>query len=128
MLNEFIVLILIKKEAEIRALKAEIVRIDSEKVQPTLFTSSAPLPVINPTYHPFLPSTSSRTYEPSKLFGMTHTMFPPTPQPQSKPKKTPKSVPVPKPIPKQNPQTSKFEPSPSPSPTSLPESTQPPPI
>ncbi|KAH9792603.1 hypothetical protein KPL71_004191 [Citrus sinensis] len=57
-----------KKETEIRALKAEIARIDSEKVQLTLFTSSAPLPVINPTYHPFLPSTSSRTYEPSRLF------------------------------------------------------------
>ena len=28
-----------KKEAEIRALKEEIARIDSEKVQPTLFTS-----------------------------------------------------------------------------------------
>ena len=66
--------------------------------------------------------------EPSKLFGMTHTLFPPHPLPQSKPKKTPKSVPVPKPIPQQNPQTSRFEPSPSPSPTSLPESTQTPPI
>ena len=117
-----------KKEVEIRALKAEIARIDSEKVQPTLFTSSAPLPVINPTYHPFLPSFSSRTYEPSELFGMTHTLFPPHPQPQPKPKKTPKPAPVQKPIPQQNPQTSRFEPSPSPSPTSLPESTQPPPI
>ncbi|KAH9668353.1 hypothetical protein KPL70_021379 [Citrus sinensis] len=57
-----------KNEAEIRALKAKIARIDSERVQPTLFTSFAPLPVINPTYHPFLPSFSSRTYEPSKLF------------------------------------------------------------
>ena len=92
-----------KKEAEIRDLKAEIARIDSEKVQPTLFTSSAPLLVINHTYHPFLPSTSCRRYEPSKIFGMTHTLFPPTPRPQSKPKKTPKSVPVPKPIPQQNP-------------------------
>ncbi|KAH9792634.1 hypothetical protein KPL71_004206 [Citrus sinensis] len=59
---------------------------------------------------------------------MTHTLFPPTPRPQSKPKKTQKPTPVPKPIPQQNPQTSRFEPSPSPSPTSLPESTQPPPI
>ncbi|KAH9698032.1 hypothetical protein KPL71_023850 [Citrus sinensis] len=67
---------------------------DSEKVQPTIFTSFAPLPVINPTYHPFLPSTSSRTYDPSKLFDMTHTLFPLHPRPQSKPKKTPKSVPV----------------------------------
>ncbi|KAH9763309.1 hypothetical protein KPL70_001121 [Citrus sinensis] len=57
-----------KKEAEIRALKGEIARIDSERVQPTMFTSSAPLPVIKPTCHPFLPSFSSRTYEPSKLF------------------------------------------------------------
>ncbi|KAH9792669.1 hypothetical protein KPL71_004225 [Citrus sinensis] len=57
-----------KKKAEVRALKAEIARIDSEMVQPTLFTSSAPLPVINLTYHPFLPSFSSRTYEPSNLF------------------------------------------------------------
>ena len=30
-----------KNEADIRALKVEIARIDSEKVQPTLFTSSA---------------------------------------------------------------------------------------
>ena len=59
-----------KKEAEIRALKAEIARIDLEKVQPTLFTSSSPLPVINSTYYPFLPFISSRTYEPSKLFGI----------------------------------------------------------
>ena len=88
-----------KKEAKIRALKAEIARIDLEKVQPTLFTSSAPLPVINPTYHPFLPSTSSQTYEPSRIFGMTHTLFPPHPRPQPKPKKTPKLVPVQKPIP-----------------------------
>ncbi|KAH9801842.1 hypothetical protein KPL71_001175 [Citrus sinensis] len=117
-----------KKEAEIRALKAEIARIDSERVQPTMFTSSAPLPVIKPTCHPFLPSFSSRTYEPSKLFGMTHTLFPPHPRPQPKPKKTPKPALVQKPIPQQNPQTSRFEPSPSPSPTSLPESTQPPPI
>ena len=56
-----------KKEAEIRALKTKIARIDSEKVQPTMFTSYAPVLVINPTYHPFLPSFSSRTYEPSKL-------------------------------------------------------------
>ena len=103
----FIVLILIKKEeVEIRALKAEIARIDSEKVQPTLFTSSAPLPVINPTYYPFLPSTSSRTYDPSKLFGMTCTLFPPHPRLQLKPKKTPKPVPIQKFIPQQNPQTS----------------------
>ena len=77
-----------KKEGEIRALKAEIARIDLEKVQPTLFPSSAPLPIINPTYHPFLPSTSSRTYERSRLFGMIHTLFPPHPRPQPKPKKT----------------------------------------
>ena len=109
-------------------MKAEIARIDSERVQPTLFTSSAPLLVINPTYHPFLPSFSSRTYEPSKLFGMTYTLFPPHPRPQPKLKKTPKPAPVQKPIPQQNPQTSRFEPSLSPSPTSLPESTQPPPI
>ena len=104
-------------------MKAEIAIIDLEKVQPTLFTSSAPLPVINPTY-PFLPSTSSRTYDPSKIFGITHTLFPPHPRPQSKPKKTPKLVPVQKSIPQKNPQTSRFEPSP----TSLPEYTQPPPI
>ncbi|KAH9649328.1 hypothetical protein KPL70_025939 [Citrus sinensis] len=65
-----------KKKLRLRALKAEIARIDSEKVQPTLFTSSAPLPVINPTYHPFLPSTSSRTYEPSRLFDSSIENFP----------------------------------------------------
>ena len=107
-------------------MKAEIARIDSEKVQPTLFTSSASLLVINPTYRPFLPSFSSQTYEPSKLFGMTHTLFPPHPRSQPKPKKTPKPAPVHKPIPHHIPQASRFEPSPSPSPTSLPESTQPP--
>ena len=92
-----------KREAEIRALTVEIARINSEKVQPTLFTSSAPLPVINATYHPFLPPTSSRTYDPSKHFGMTHTLFPS--KPPSKPKKTPN--PLPKSMPQTNPQTSR---------------------
>ena len=116
-----------QKEAEIKALKAEIARIDSEKVQPTLFTSSAPLHVLKPTYHPVLPPTSSRTYDPPKLFGMTHTFFPP--KPTLKPKKTPN--PLLKSIPQQNPQSSRFEPSPSLSPPTLPMTTSlsiPPPV
>ena len=68
-----------QKEAKIKALKAEITRIDSEEVQPTLFTSSASLPIINLTYYPFLPPPSSRRYDPSKLFRMTHTIFPSIP-------------------------------------------------
>ena len=112
-----------QNEAEIKALKAEIARIDSEKVKPTLFTSSAPLHVLKPTYHPVLPPTSSRTYDPFELFGMTHTLFPS--KPPLKPKKTPKFIPP------QNPQLTKFEPSPSLSPPTLPMTTSlsiPPPV
>ena len=65
-----------QKEREIRCLKAELNQIESEKYRPTLFTTSPPIPSIGPTYHPFASMLSPiKQYEPSKLFGMTHTLF-----------------------------------------------------
>ncbi|KAH9704956.1 hypothetical protein KPL70_011680 [Citrus sinensis] len=80
-----------QKEREIRRLKAELDQIESEKQRPTLFTTSPPIPSIGPTYHPFASMLSPiRQYDPSKLFGMTHTLFrdhplPPPPKPQPRP-------------------------------------------
>ena len=54
-----------KKEAEIRKLKAELSRIDAEKVRPSLFTQPQPTPVSSPifdTYAPFY--TPSRPQRP----------------------------------------------------------------
>ncbi|KAH9763004.1 hypothetical protein KPL70_001026 [Citrus sinensis] len=87
-----------QKEREIRCLKAELDQIESEKQRPTLFTTSPPIPSISPTYHPFGSMLSPiRQYDPSKLFGMTHTLFrdnplPPSPKPKPKPKPQPRPV------------------------------------
>ncbi|KAH9705005.1 hypothetical protein KPL70_011698 [Citrus sinensis] len=87
-----------QKEKEIRRLKAELDQIESEKQRPTLFTTSPPIPSIGPPYHPFASMLSPiRQYDPSKLFGMTHTLFrdnplPPLPKPKPKPKPQPRPV------------------------------------
>ncbi|KAH9686137.1 hypothetical protein KPL70_014250 [Citrus sinensis] len=87
-----------QKEREIRSLKAELAQIESEKQRPTLFTTSYPIPSIGPPYHPFASMLSPiRQYDPSKLFGMTHTLFrdnplPPPPKPKPKPKPQPPPV------------------------------------
>ncbi|KAH9763280.1 hypothetical protein KPL70_001109 [Citrus sinensis] len=87
-----------QKEREIRRLQAELAQIESEKQRPTLFTTSPPIPSIGPTYHPFTSMLSPiRQYDPSKLFGMTHTLFrdnPLPPPPKPKPKLKPQPQPV----------------------------------
>ncbi|KAH9769395.1 hypothetical protein KPL71_011984 [Citrus sinensis] len=89
-----------QKEREIRRLKAELAQIESEKQRPTLFTSSPPIPSISPTYHPFASMLSPiKQYDPSKLFGMTHTLFrdnplPPPPKPKPKPRPQPRPAPL----------------------------------
>ncbi|XP_024042782.1 putative uncharacterized protein DDB_G0290521 [Citrus clementina] len=88
----------VQKEREIRRLQAELAQIESEKQRPTLFTTSPHIPSIGPTYHPFASMLSPiRQYDPSKSFGMTHTLFrdnplPPPPKPKSKPKPQPRPV------------------------------------
>ncbi|KAH9780593.1 hypothetical protein KPL71_008137 [Citrus sinensis] len=83
-----------QKEREIRWLKAELDQIESEKHRPTLFTKSTPMPTISPTYHPFSPMLAPmKPYDPSKLFGMTHTLLKNMPQPPK-----PKPKPQPRPI------------------------------
>ncbi|KAH9734956.1 hypothetical protein KPL71_017574 [Citrus sinensis] len=85
-------------EREIRRLKAELDQIESEKQRPTLFTTSPLIPFIGPTYHLFASMLSPiRQYDPSKLFGMTHTLFrdnplPPPPKSNLKPKHQPLPV------------------------------------
>ncbi|KAH9686179.1 hypothetical protein KPL70_014272 [Citrus sinensis] len=87
-----------QKEREIRRLKAELDHIKSEKQRPTLFTTSPSIPSIGPTYHPFASMLSPiKQYDPSKLFGMTHTLFRDNPLPPP-PKPTPKPKPQPRPI------------------------------
>ena len=87
-----------QEEWEIRRLKDELDQIESEKQRPTLFTASLLIPSIGPTYHPFASMLSPiRQYDPSKLFGMTHTLFrdnplPPPPKPKPKPKPQPRPV------------------------------------
>ncbi|KAH9780742.1 hypothetical protein KPL71_008199 [Citrus sinensis] len=89
-----------QKEREIRRLKAELAQIESEKQRPTLFTTSPPIPSIGPTYHLFASMLSSiKQYDPSKLFGMTHTLFrdnplPPPPKPKPKPRPQPRPAPL----------------------------------
>ncbi|KAH9716919.1 hypothetical protein KPL71_021635 [Citrus sinensis] len=89
-----------QKEREIRCLKAELAQIDSEKQRPTLFTTSPAIPSIGPTYHPFASMLSPiKQYDPSKLFGMTHTLFrdnplPPPPKPKPKPRPQPRPAPL----------------------------------
>ncbi|KAH9671198.1 hypothetical protein KPL70_017265 [Citrus sinensis] len=87
-----------QKERKIIRLKAELDQIESEKQRPTLFTTSPPIPSINPTYHPFASMLSPiRQYDPSKLFGMTHTLFRDNPLPLP-PKPKPKPKPQPRPV------------------------------
>ncbi|KAH9769166.1 hypothetical protein KPL71_011894 [Citrus sinensis] len=87
-----------QKEREIRRLKAELAQIESDKQKPTLFTTSPPIPSVGPTYHPFASMLSPiRQYDPSKLFGMTHTLFRDNPLPPP-PKPKPKSKPQPRPV------------------------------
>ncbi|KAH9716860.1 hypothetical protein KPL71_021602 [Citrus sinensis] len=89
-----------QKEREIRRLKAELAQIESEKQRPTLFTTSPPIPSISPTYHPFASMLSPiKQYDPSKLFGMTHTLFrdnplPPSPKPKPQPRPQPRPAPL----------------------------------
>ncbi|KAH9752126.1 hypothetical protein KPL71_014577 [Citrus sinensis] len=89
-----------QKEREIRRLKAELAQIESETQRPTLFTTSPPIPSIGPTYHPFASMLSPiKKYDPSKLFGMTHTLFrdnplPPPPKPKPKPRPQPRPAPL----------------------------------
>ncbi|KAH9697760.1 hypothetical protein KPL71_023744 [Citrus sinensis] len=89
-----------QKEREIRHLKAELAQIESEKQRPTFFTTSPPIPSIGPTYHPFASMLSPiKQYDPSKLFGMTHTLFrdnplPPPPKPKPKPRPQPRPAPL----------------------------------
>ena len=72
-----------KKEAEIRRLKAELARIDTEKTRPSLFTQTSstlvPTPMFD-TYAPFY--TPSRPQPPvyNQFFGFSHLQ--PTPQPK----------------------------------------------
>ncbi|KAH9697703.1 hypothetical protein KPL71_023720 [Citrus sinensis] len=83
-----------------RGYKAELAQIESEKQRPTLFTTSPPIPSIGPTYHPFASMLSPiKQYDPSKLFGMTHTLFrdnplPPPPKPKPKPRPQPRPAPL----------------------------------
>ncbi|KAH9680105.1 hypothetical protein KPL71_026418 [Citrus sinensis] len=89
-----------QKEREIRRLKAELAQIESEKQRPTLFTTSPHIPSIGPAYHPFASMLSPiKQYDPSKLFGMTHTIFrdnplPPPPKPKPKPRPQPRPAPL----------------------------------
>ncbi|KAH9734684.1 hypothetical protein KPL71_017452 [Citrus sinensis] len=89
-----------QKEKEIRRLKDELAQIESEKQRPTFFTTSPPIPSIGPTYHPFASMLSPiKQYDPSKLFGMTHTLFrdnplPPPPKPKPKPRPQPRPAPL----------------------------------
>ncbi|KAH9769835.1 hypothetical protein KPL71_012160 [Citrus sinensis] len=89
-----------QKEREIRRLKAELAQIESKKQRPTLFITSPPIPSIGPTYHPFASMLSPiKQYDPSKLFGMTHTLFrdnplPPPPKPKPKPRPQPRPAPL----------------------------------
>ena len=73
-----------EKEKEIRKLKTDLEQIEQERQRPSLFTSSPPLPTISPTFHPFAPMLSPiKSQDPSKLFGMTHTLFRKHPLPKA---------------------------------------------
>ncbi|KAH9668359.1 hypothetical protein KPL70_021383 [Citrus sinensis] len=72
-----------QKEKKIIKLKVELEQIESEWQRPTLFTTSPPLPPLSPAFHPFAPMLSPiKTQDPSKLFGMTHTLFRNNPLPK----------------------------------------------
>ena len=72
-----------KKEKKIRKLKAELKQIELERQMPTLFTTSPSLPTISQAFHPFAPMLSPiKPQDPSKLFGMTHTLFRNNPLPK----------------------------------------------
>ena len=65
-----------QKEKNIQKLKKELEQIELERQRPILFTSSPSLPTISITFHPFAPMLSPiKPQDPSKLFGMTHTLF-----------------------------------------------------
>ncbi|KAH9668335.1 hypothetical protein KPL70_021376 [Citrus sinensis] len=97
-----------KKEAEIRRLKAELARIDTEKTRPSLFTHTASTPTPTPifdTYEPFY--TPSRPQPPiyNQFFGFSHLQ--PTPQPKlSSPKKSKSKVKISEPQSKASPSSS----------------------
>ena len=85
-----------QNEREIRRLKAELDHIEFKKQRPTLFTKSPPIPTISPTYHQFSHMLApKKPYDPSKLFGITHTLLknmPQPPQPKPKPKPQPRPI------------------------------------
>ncbi|KAH9716790.1 hypothetical protein KPL71_021574 [Citrus sinensis] len=94
-----------KKEAEIRKLKAELTRIDTEKTRPSFFTKtrtpSVPSPIFE-TYAPFY--TPSRPQQPiyNQFFGFSHL------QPTSQPKPTsPKKIKIQNDSPKATPEPPK---------------------
>ncbi|KAH9792609.1 hypothetical protein KPL71_004192 [Citrus sinensis] len=88
-----------QKEKEIRKLKAELEQIELERQRPTLFTTSPPLPTISPAFHPFAHMLSPiKPHDPSKLFGITHTLFRNNPLP-----KPSRSKPHPRPRPEKQP-------------------------
>ncbi|KAH9649266.1 hypothetical protein KPL70_025920 [Citrus sinensis] len=82
----------------LQRLKAELAQIEFDKQRPTLFTTSPLIPSVGPTYHPFASILFPiRQYDPSKLFGITHTLFwdnplPPPPKPKPKPKLQPRPI------------------------------------
>ncbi|KAH9684900.1 hypothetical protein KPL70_013722 [Citrus sinensis] len=84
-----------QKEREIRHLKTELAHIE----RPSFFTSSPLIPSVGPTYHPFASMLSPiKPYDPSKLFGMTHTLFRDNPLPKPKPKPRPQPRSQPRPV------------------------------
>ena len=83
-----------KKEAEIRKLKAELIRIDAEKTRPSLFTQTQTPPVPPPIFESYAPFyTPSRPQQPiyNQFFGFSHLQ--PTLQPKPfSPKKSKSKV------------------------------------
>ena len=83
-----------KKEAKIRKLKAELVRIDAEKTRPTLFTqtqSTLVPPLVFESYSPFYAPPRPHLPIYNQFFGFLHLQ--PTLQPKpSSPKKSKSKV------------------------------------
>ena len=64
-----------KKEVEIRKLKAELARIDTEKAHPSLFTQTQTTPVPPPmfeTYAPFYTPSRPQQHVYNQFFGFSH--------------------------------------------------------
>ncbi|KAH9649269.1 hypothetical protein KPL70_025920 [Citrus sinensis] len=84
-------------ETKVDSITAQMQQIH-QNLQPTLFTTSPLIPSVGPTYHPFASILFPiRQYDPSKLFGITHTLFwdnplPPPPKPKPKPKLQPRPI------------------------------------